>query len=217
VKFLSRGNGYALFLTSDSAVFKLRSFRENSSSAVVRMKLAGANSEAKINGAQALAGTVNYFMGNDPSRWTTGVTTFGKVNYQQIYRGIDLVYYGTERQLEYDFIVAPNADPQQIALDFSGAKPTLGPDGDLVLTLDGSPLLFRKPVVYQVNERMGGKKEVVAASFKLTGDRVRFALGKYDHSRALVIDPVLNYLTYLGGSKTEQIGNTTYSPSGNTT
>jgi len=91
VKFLSRGNGYALFLTSDSAVFKLRSSRENSSSATVRMKLAGANSRAKINGAQTLPGTVNYFMGNDPNRWTKGVTTFGQVNYRQIYRGIDLV------------------------------------------------------------------------------------------------------------------------------
>jgi uncharacterized protein (TIGR03437 family) len=217
VKFLSRGNGYALFLTRDSAVFKLRSVRESSSPVVVRMKLAGANSRAQIKGAQTLPGMVNYFIGNDPNRWTKGVTTFGKVKYQQIYRGIDLVYYGTERQLEYDFIVAPGADPAQIALDFSGAMPVLGPDGDLVLALDGAPLTFRKPVVYQVNEKMGGKKEVVAASFKLTEDRVRFTVGKYDHSRTLVIDPVLNYLTYLGGSKTDQIGNTTYSPSGNTT
>jgi hypothetical protein len=214
VKFLSRGNGYALFLTSDSAVFKLRSFLENSSSAVVRMKLAGANSRAKINGAQTLPGTVNYFMGNDPNRWTKGVTTFGKVNYQQIYRGIDLVYYGTQRQLEYDFIVAPGADPQQIALDFSGAKPTLGPDGDLALTLDGAPLRFRKPVVYQTIE---GKKEMIAGNYKLSGGRVQFALGKYDHKSALVIDPVLNYLTYLGGNGTDMVGNTTYSPSGNTT
>lgn len=217
VKFLSRGDGYALFLTPDTAVFKLRSFRESSSPAVVRMKLAGASSRAKINGAQPLPGTVNYFIGNDPKRWTEGGTTFAKVNYRQIYRGIDLMYYGTQRQLEYDFIVAPGADAKQIALEFSGAKPELGPDGDLVLTLDGAPLSFRKPFVYQVNEKMGGKKEVVAATYKLTGDRVRFTLGRYDHTRALVIDPVLNYLTYLGGANTDQVGNTTYSPSGNPT
>ena len=213
VKFLSRGDGYALFLTADSAVFKLRSFSENSPPAVMRMKLAGVNSAAKISGAQALPGTVNYFMGNKPDEWTTGVGTFGKVSLQQIYRGIDLVYYGTQRQLEYDFIVAPGADPNQIALEFSGARPSLGADGDLVLTLDGGPLSFRQPVVYQVNEK--GDKDVVAASYKLNGDRVQFILGQYDPGRALVIDPVLDYLTYLGGSNTDVIGNTTYG--GNTT
>ena len=215
VKFLSRGDGYAVFLTPDSAVFKLRSVRGTSSPAVVRMKLTGADSRAGISGAQTLPGTVNYFMGNDPSQWTKGVSTFGKVSYQRIYRGIDLAYYGTQRQLEYDFIVAPGADPKQIALEFSGAKPKLGPDGDLVLTLNGASLTFRKPVVYQT---VAGKKEMIAGNYRLSGDRVQFALGKYDHNRALVIDPVLSYLTYLGGSSTDQIGSTTYSPgSGNPT
>ena len=209
VKFLSRGDGYALFLTSDSAVFRLRSSRADSgtagaSSAVARMKLAGANPRAAIKGAEALPGTVNYFIGNDPNKWTTGATTYRKVNYRQIYHGIDLVYYGTERQLEYDFVVAPGADPQQIALEFAGAKPMPGPEGSLVLTLDGgAPLRFRKPVVYQMN---GSKKMPVAGSYELAGGRVHFALGKYDHRRALVIDPVLSYLTYLGGSKDDAIG-----------
>jgi uncharacterized protein (TIGR03437 family) len=214
VKFFSRGDGYALFLTPDSAVFKLRSGQGTSSPAVVRMKLVGANPHAEISGTQTLPGTVNYFMGNDPSRWTKGVSTFGRVNYQQPYPGIDLVYYGTQRQLEYDFIVSPGADPKQIALDFSGARPMLGPDGDLVLTLDGASLTFRKPVVYQT---IAGKKEMIAGAYKWSGDRVQFALGKYDHNRSLVIDPVLSYLTYLGGSNTDQVGNTTYSPSGNPT
>ncbi len=214
VKFLSRGDRYVLFLTGDSAVFKLRPNRERPSLAVVRMMLVGANSHAKIHGAQSFAGTVNYFSGNDPRRWTHGVTTFGEVNYRQIYRGIDLVYYGTQRQLEYDFIVAPGADPKQIALDFSGVRPTRGPAGDLVMSVDGVQLTLRKPVVYQT---VAGKKKMIAASYKLTGDRVRFTLGKYDHRRALVIDPVLDYLTYLGGSNTDQIGNTTYSAGGNPT
>jgi uncharacterized protein (TIGR03437 family) len=212
VKFLSRGNGYALFLTRDSAVFKLRSFQQSESPAVVRMKLAGANRDAKVSGADALPGIVNYFMGNDPSKWINSVSTFGKVNYQQIYPGIDLVYYGTERQLEYDFVVAPGADPKQIGLEFAGARPMLGPDGSLMFTLDGAPLAFRKPVIYQT---IAGKKKMIAGNYKLSGDRVQFALGKYDHDRALVIDPVLNYLTYLGGTKTDQVGNTTYG--GNTT
>jgi uncharacterized protein (TIGR03437 family) len=214
VKFLSRGNGYALFLTRDSAVFKLRSFRQNESAAVVRMKLAGAKRDSKVSGADALPGIVNYFMGNDPNKWINSVSTFGRVNYQQIYAGIDLVYYGTERQLEYDFVVAPGADPKLIRLEFAGARPMLGPDGSLMLTLDGAPLAFRKPVVYQT---IAGKKKMIAGNYKLSGDRVQFALGKYDHNRALVIDPVLNYLTYLGGSKTDEVGSTTYSPGGNST
>lgn len=168
VKFFSRGDGYALFLTRDSAVFKLRSVPGTSSPAVVRMKLAGASSRAKISRAQTLPGTVNYFMGNDPSQWIKSVSTFGRVNYKQIYQGIDLVYYGTQRQLEYDFIVTPGADPSQIALEFSGVRPMLGPDGDLVLTLNGASLTFRKPVIYQT---IAGKKEMIAGNYKLSGDR----------------------------------------------
>ena len=141
------------------------------------MKLAGANSGAKISGGEKLPGTVNYFIGNDPSKWTTNVGTFGRVNYQQIYRGIDLVYYGTQRQLEYDFIVTPGADPKQIALEFSGAKPMLGPDGSLVLTLDGAPLTFRKPVVYQTiagtEENDRGPLQIVRRPRSICAGQVR--------------------------------------------
>jgi hypothetical protein len=220
VKFVSRGDGYALFLTSDSAVFRLRSSRPDwdtavSSPSLVWMKLAGASPRAAIEGAAALPGTVNYFIGNDPNKWITGATTYGKVSYRQIYQGIDLVYYGTQRQLEYDFVVAPGADPKRIALEFAGAKPTLGPQGSLVLTLDGGPpLRFRKPVVYQMN---GSKKRQVAGSYELAGGRVHFALGKYDHRRALVIDPVLSYLTYLGGAKDDVIGYLQYYGGSNAT
>jgi hypothetical protein len=214
VKFVSRGDGYALFLTADSAVFKLRSMRNNLSPAVVRMKLAGALASAKIRGAQNLPGTSNYFLGNNPRQWRQGVSAFGKVRYQQIYRGIDLVYYGSQRQLEYDFIVAPGSDPAQIALQFSGAEPMLSPDSDLVLRIDGAPLTLRKPVVYQT---VAGRKQMITANYRLSGGQVQFALGKYDHGRTLVIDPVLDYLTYLGGTNADLIGTTTYSPSGNTT
>ena len=206
VKFLSRGDGYVLFLTEDSAVFKLRASGDQSA-AVVRMKLAGANAAAQISGGEKLPGTANYFIGNDPNKWTKGVSNFGRVNYQQVYPGIDLVYYGTQRQLEYDFIVTPGADPKQIALEFAGAKPTLGPDGSLLLTLDNAPLTFRQPVVYQT---IGGKKKMIAGRYKLSGDRVHFALGNYDHNYALVIDPVLSYLTYLGGSNYDNIGYESY-------
>ena len=106
--------------------------------------------------------------------------------------------------------MTPGADPDQIVLEFSGARPMLGPDGDLVLMLDGAPLTFRKPVVYQT---IAGKKEMIVANYKLSGGRVQFTLGKYEHNRALVIDPVLSYLTYLGGSNFDSIGYVSYSAS----
>ena len=206
VKFLSRGDGYALFLTADSAVFKLRASGDHSA-AVVRMRLAGAAPNPRVSGDEKLPGTVNYMNGSDAGRWTTGAGTFGRVNYQGIYPGIDLAYYGTQRQLEYDFVVAPGANPKQIALEFTGAQPSLGPDGNLLLTLAGAPLTFCKPVVYQLKN---GKKEMIAGAYRVADGRVQFTLGKYDHKRPLVIDPVLNYLTYLGGTNYDFIGVANY-------
>ena len=195
VKFLSRGDGYALFLTTDSAVFKL-------GGSVVRMKLAGAQS-AEVSGAEPLPGKVNYFLGADPAKWSRGIATYGKVEYKRIYQGIDLVYYGAQRRLEYDFRVEPGADPSKIALEFSGAQPTLDAGGDLQLAVEGAPLRFRKPIVYQIE---GGRKKMVRGRYQLAGGRVRFKLGAYDHRRALIIDPVLDYMTYLGGTGNDQIG-----------
>jgi uncharacterized protein (TIGR03437 family) len=209
VKFLSRGDGYALFLTSDSAVFRLPTSGKGSahgglSPAVVRMKLAGANPNATVSGADTLPGKVNYFIGRDPKKWTVGASAYGKVNYAQVYHGIDLVYYGHERRLEYDFVVAPGADPRQIALEFAGAHARLTPDGSLALTVDGVPLSFSKPTVYQI---IDGKRQTIAGGYRRTGNRVQFALGKYDHARQLIIDPVLTYFTYLGGSGNDYVGN----------
>jgi uncharacterized protein (TIGR03437 family) len=199
VKFVSHsalsGAGYALFLTEDGAELEFDAAEPHHTQDVVRMKLAGAQS-AQIFAMETLAGKVNYFIGNDPKKWIASVPTYGKVNYKQIYPGVDLVYYGTQGQLEYDFVVAPAADASKIALEFSGAKPKLGPDGDLQLALHGGPLTLRKPVVYQT---IDGQKKLIAGEYKLHGNRVQFALGAYDHSQALVIDPVLVYLSYYGG------------------
>ena len=178
-------------------MFKLRS-------GVLRMRLAGANSRAAVSGADALPGTANYFIGNDPSKWVQGAATYRKVNCRQVYEGIDLVYYGTEGRMEYDFVVAPGANADEIALDFSGARLSLGADGDLMASLAGEQFSFRKPVVYQMDN---GRKQFVDGSYRLRGNRVQFKLGKYDRTRALVIDPVLMYFTYLGGSKDDFIGN----------
>src|SRR5574341_267677 len=131
VKFLARGGGLSMFLNADEAVLVLHQ-RESSAgarggaipsgSAVLRMKLAGANPTARVAGLEELPGKVNYFIGNDPSKWRTNIPTYGRVRYESVYPGVDLVYYGNQRQLEHDFVVAPGGDPSVIRLGFAGAE-----------------------------------------------------------------------------------------------
>jgi len=140
VKFLSRGQGYHLLLTPTEAVVNLSRptgegeqtraaakasatrFTQANACAEVRMKLVGANPQPRISGQDELPGKSNYFLGNDPQQWRTNVPTYRKVKYEGVYPGVDVVYYGNQRQLEYDFVVAPGADPKAIRLKFSGAK-----------------------------------------------------------------------------------------------
>jgi hypothetical protein len=218
VKFLSRTGGYSLFLTGDEAVLTLsgrkadaykpktvggaRTLQPNTAKprpgGVLRMKLRNANPAAKATGLDELAGTSNYFIGSDPAKWRTNVPTYAKVKYEGIYSGIDLVYYGNERQLEYDFIVAPGADPRRIEFDVRGAKRIRrDAQGDLVLKVADGEIRWHKPVVYQEKD---GARELVAARYATTAtNRVGFELAKYDSSRLLYIDPLI-YSTYLGGS-----------------
>jgi hypothetical protein len=165
---------------------------------VLRMKLRNANPAAKISGTDELAGTSNYFIGNDPTKWRTNVSTYAKVKYEGIYSGIDLVYYGNQRQLEYDFIVAPGVDPHRIAFDVRGAKRIRRDErGDLVLKVGEAEIRWHKPVVYQEKD---GKRQEIAARYAITDtNRVGFIVAKYDASRPLYIDPLF-YSTYLGGS-----------------
>jgi hypothetical protein len=219
VKFLSRTSGYTLFLTGDEAVLSLSgkkasaktkivgtartlpsSMAEFKAGGVLRMKLRNANPAAKVTGVDELAGTSNYFIGNDPAKWRTNVPTYAKVKYEGIYSGIDLVYYGNQRQLEYDFIVAPGANPHRIQFDVRGAKRIRRDEhGDLVLRIETGEgeIRWHKPVVYQEE---GGKRQEIAARYAIRGThRVTFELAKYDASRPLYIDPLM-YSTYLGGS-----------------
>jgi len=162
------------------------------------MKLAGANLEPTLHGLEELPGKTNYFIGNDPKKWTSNVRNYRKVKYESVYPGVDLVYYGSQRRLEYDFVVAPGADPAQISLSFEGAEPKLAANGELLLGMSGGEVRFRRPVVYQ---NVSGHRHLVDAQYALErGDSVGFAVANYDHKRALVIDPVLAYSTYLGGS-----------------
>ncbi len=290
VKFVSRGSGYALFLTGDEAVLSLRSQKSGARSqnqeakaengkpaesfrllarprdpwplvmrgsfpsfdnlqsailnpraaspeslvpAVLRMKLVDANAHASITGLDELPGKSNYFLGNDPKKWRTKVANYARVRYQGIYPGIDLVYYGNQRQLEYDFEVAPGADPRAIRFDVEteNSKPgtgTLTPNpsprgkgwpggpgegalridanGDLLIASGAGLVRLHKPVVYQRTPDAGPRttRRFVGGRYVLlAGNRVGFEVGAYDHSRPLVIDPTLSYSTYLGGSNYE--------------
>ena len=205
VKFLARGSGYGLFLTADEAVLTLQNGESRKESqpqsSVVRMQLSGA-SAASIAGNELLPGKSNYFIGNSPAKWHRGIPQYARVRYRGVYPGIDLVYYGKQGKLEYDFEVSPGADPSQVALRFRGVDGlAIGENGELVLQTRDGDVKFQAPNVYQES---GEKKEPISGRFVLRGkDTAGFELGSYDRSRTLVIDPVLTYSTYLGGSGAE--------------
>src|SRR6266852_1202094 len=223
VSFLSLGPGYKLFLLPHEAVLLLqrerhakptgnldafRGFpkpaeREAGPAEIIRMSLLGAKGNPKISGIEQMPGKSNYFIGNDPSQWRTNVPNYAKVRYQGVYPGIDLVYHGSHQQLEYDFIVAPGADPRQIRLGLKGLKKLeLTPEGDLLLDTFGDPVRLQKPVIYQ---EFGGKREPIDGSFVLSAkNTVRFRIGKYDARQPLIIDPVLTYSTLLGGNSFDE-------------
>jgi len=169
------------------------------------MQLAGASPASRVEGDSQLPGVANYFLGNDPAKWRTNVPTYAKVRYRHVYDGVDLVYYGNQSQLEYDFIVAPGADPRPIRLQFEGARTlALNATGDLEVIGQKGQIAFHKPVVYQ---EMHGLRQPVAGRFTLLGDNtVSFRVGRYDHAQPLVIDPVLSYSTYLGGTNGGDFG-----------
>ena len=218
VRFLSRGNGYSLFLTDKEAVLSLRKAEKGGPAApmgslaaksqakktpsfesdVVRMQLAGASSRLAVTGADELPGMANYSIGNDPSKWHSNVPTFGKVRYEGVYPGVDLVYYGNQQQLEYDFVIKPGADAKSIRVRFAGAKKLrLDENGDLEVIAKNGKIAFRKPVVYQ---EMAGERHSIEGHFTLlAGGEAGFAVADYDRARPLVIDPTLSYSTYLGG------------------
>jgi uncharacterized repeat protein (TIGR01451 family) len=201
VRFLSRGAGYTLFLTSADAVLALRktSPEGNRAGTVLRMKLRGGSPASRVAGRGELPGRTNYLIGRDPEKWRRGVARFEKVEYENVYPGVNLVYYGNQRQLEYDFIVSPGADPQRIRLAFDGTQALRIDDrGDLVLETRGDPVRLQKPVIYQ---EIDGRREQITGAYLLEDNgEVTFQVGSYDTTRPLVIDPVLVYSTYLGGT-----------------
>src|SRR5437867_1079347 len=197
VKFLARTRGLTVFLTATDTVL-------STGRTAVRMRLVGANSAARIQGLDELPGRSHSFIGRDPSRWRTNVPTYARVAYRDIYPGIDLVYYGTqERQLEYDFVVGPGADPRAIRLMFDGVdRLELNGTGDLVLHVGDTSLRFGKPLVYQASE--GARRKVAGRWAFENRTTVGFHVGSYDARRPLVIDPTIALATYVGGAGTDQ-------------
>lgn len=178
--------------------------REARTTNVLRMSLVAANPSPEVVGTDRLSGRSNYFVGKDSSQWRTGVPTYAKVRYQDVYPGVDLIYYGNQRQLEYDFVVAPGANPKAIKLSVAGASKPLAVDsaGNLVVHLRDGEVRFHKPVVYQTEgSATTAARQFVDGRFVVKAKNlVAFQLGAYDRSKALVIDPTLSYSTYLGGS-----------------
>jgi uncharacterized protein (TIGR03437 family) len=195
VRFQARGPGYTLFLTPREAVLRLPD-------SVLRMRFPGARRSPALDGQEVTGGLSHYLRGRDPRRWRTGIPQFGRVRYRDLWPGIDLVFYGNQGGLEFDFVVSPGSDPSVIQLGFEGPRRVrLDVAGDL--TLETAPsrsrLGLRRPEVYQ---EIAGVRRPVEGRFVLAGrDRVGFAVGAYDRTQPLVIDPVLVYSTYLGGGR----------------
>jgi len=178
------------------AQIRERRNQELAARTVVRMKLAGGSADPAVTGMDELPGKVNHFRTNDTKKWATDVPLYARVQYKSVYPGIDMVYYSGERQLEYDFVVSPGADPNVIALNFEGAdRLEVNAEGDLLIHAKGKVLRQRKPAVYQ---DVNGARQVVESGFVIKGTGVGFRLGDYDATRTLIIDPVLSYSTFLG-------------------
>ena len=221
VKYMARGNGYTVFLTENETVFALHSAAPASASrtagklnaisrmnhrsaekeitAAISMKIVGGNSKPEISASRELPGKTNYFIGNDRSKWHQGVPQYAAVSYRDVYPGVNMAFHGEQKQLEFDFIVAPGANAAEIGMGVTGAKRIVTDEsGDLVLSSAAGDVLLHKPVAYQ---EKNSKREPVDARFVIqANNRVSFELGNYDRSRELVIDPSVSYATYLGGT-----------------
>lgn len=222
VKFVGRGDGFGLLLKPAEAVLTLRKPRpalavnppEAFTSHQLSMKLEGAASKPSVTGVDRQIARANYFIGNDPAKWIRGVETYSGVLYSGVYPGVDLAFYANHQKLEYDFTMAPYADPQEIRLRFEGADDVeLGAGGALILRTAAGDVKHDRPVAYQ--EANGSRLPVLAAFKEFTDGTIGFQVGDYDRTRPLVIDPVLVYSSYLGGAATDSCKGLIIDKSGN--
>ena len=238
VRFLARGSGSELFLADTEAVLVLTKPVSSDSkraadvpaipllargiveppvavqATALRFSLVGANSGAQVSGVDALPGTSSYFVGNDPSRWVSGVPNFSSVAYHGVYAGVDLIYYGTGRDLEFDFDIAPHADASQIHLKVEGADSiTASAGGDLTIATADGEVSVNRPEIYQLD---GDRRERVGGSYVLAGNNeITLELAPYDTNRALIFDPVIQYSTFLGGTTSDAANGIFVDSSGN--
>lgn len=194
-RYIARDKNFAIGVSEHETVFVAKGAR-------LRMRFVEGHAKA-LEALARLPGHSNYIYGRDEKKWRTNVPQYGKIRYRDVWNEIDLIFYGTRGRAEYDFVVKPGADPGRIAFTLDGAeKIWIGKEGDLHLQVAGGELTHRKPAVYQ--QRADGRREAVEGRYVLAGRTVRFAVGSYDRTRALTIDPVLHFATYLGGSQSEQ-------------
>ncbi len=199
VRYAARAGGYNLLLTDRGPQIAV------GSAPPVSLTLLHSNQSPAIEPLDALAARTNYFVGRKES-WRTGVRSFGKVRYGSVYPGVDVVYYGSQGRLEYDFVLRPGSNPRDIRLKFSGATHVaLTPEGDVTFQTPGGPVTQKRPVIYQQDPTTGARREVSGRYVLLAKGVVGLRLNGYDRARTLVIDPVLVYSTYMGGSNTDRI------------
>jgi hypothetical protein len=219
VKFLARGSGYTLFVADQEAVLVLKKYQvspylspmkpfgsQGSPSAiadttpptVLRLKLEESRADATFETLEQLPGISNYFIGKDLAKWHTHIPQYGKVAVRGLYPGVDMVYYGNQGKLEYDFVVQPGGDTGAIHMTVEGAQGIqVNGQGDMELQTSQGQLIFKAPTVYQ---ETGGLRKPLTGRYRLgDGNEVSFEVGDYDHTKPLVIDPVLLYSTFLGG------------------
>lgn len=219
VRFLARGLRQQVFLTPHSAVMAVQNVAAEkrqpgvpslndrpakATTTVVGMNLVNANPAVRVIEMEELPGRSHYLIGNDPQQWRTNITNYARVKHEAVYPGIDLVWYGNEQQLEYDFRLAPGADPRQIALSFTGADAIrLDAGGDLILSTSAGEVRQRKPVIYQES---GGNRRLIAGQYTIRNSTIAFDIAAYDPALPLVIDPIILYSTFLGGTQDNYFG-----------
>ncbi|HET7840632.1 MAG TPA: choice-of-anchor D domain-containing protein, partial [Terriglobia bacterium] len=217
---LAEGDAAAQHHTSENPTAHSRTTRE---AALVRMTLPGADPARPAIGTGELPGKTNYFFGSDTQKWTRDVPTYEKVNVHGIYPGIDLIYYGNQSRLEYDFVLAPGANPKSIRLKFEGQSGLRieKHSGDLVLNTPAGEIRFHRPLVYQSDSRRdsslsAGNQRTVTGRYILTAsNEVSFRVGRHDPARELVIDPIISFSTYLAGTVNDAIQGLAIDSSGN--
>ena len=211
VKFISRGSGYSLALAATTFTMTVAS-QHNSS--VIQATLLNANAAAKLNGLERLVTKTNYLTGRDPQKWTTNITNYAKVKSANVYPGVDLVFYGNQNQLEYDFIVSPGTDTNVIALGFEGVTSLrVDEKGDLLLRTDAGEIRQSRPVVYQ---QIDGARRIIPSSYVIKDQKqIAFQIANYDRTKPLVIDPTLAFSTLLGGGGLERASSIAVDSDGN--